>query len=222
MSGIAGPNIIRNGLTLAIDASDANSYSGSGTAWTDVSNNTANITLVNTPSFTSTNPSYFTFNGSTQYGTGSKTNLLPTTAYTKCIWFYINAYADNNLMSSGTGGHFTYMASSTSTKIYCGHANWANFGAYPSTNNISLNTWYNLALTFSTTNGMALYLNGVLDSTYTANKAAHTGDGSTNIATYAGSNLLNGRIAQALCYNRELSASEVLQNFTALRNRFNI
>jgi len=34
-----GPNIVRDGLVLCLDAKDPNSYSGSGTTWYDVSGN---------------------------------------------------------------------------------------------------------------------------------------------------------------------------------------
>ena len=215
--------IVTANLSMNLDAGNSASYPGSGSTWTDLAGTADNITLVNSPTYTSGTPAYFTFNGTTQYGTGSGTGVLPTTAYTKSVWFRINAYADNNLVSSGTGGHFMYMAGSGSTKIYCGHANWANFQAYPSTGTISLNTWYNATLTFSTTNGMTLYFNGNQDSTYTANKTAHAGDGSTNLACYnAGGNLLNGRIAQVHCYNRALTAVEVLQNYNVYKARYGL
>lgn len=217
---VSNNQIISNGLTLNIDANNATSYNGSGTTWYDISGNTANITLVNTPTYTSGTPSYFTFNGSNQYGTGANTNVLPQTAYTKTVWFYLNSYADNNLVSSATGGHFLYMA--TGNKIYSGHANWGNYQAYASIGAISLNTWYYVALTFSTTNGMTLYINGTLDSTYTANKTAHNGNGSTNIATFGGGNLLNGRIAEVFCYNRELTAGEISTNYNAHKARYGL
>lgn len=221
-SYIASNNqIVSNGLTLNIDANDATSYNGSGTTWSDISGNTANITLVNTPTYTSGTPSYFTFNGSNQYGTGAKTNVLPTTQYTKMVWFYLNGYLDNNLVSSNTGGHFLFMGASTN-RIYSGHANWGNYLVYPSTGTISLSTWYNVALTFSTTNGMTLYINGALDSTYTANKTAHAGNGSTNIATFGGGNLLNGRIGEVFCYNRELTAGEISTNYNAHKARYGL
>ena len=106
-------DIVLNGLTLNIDANSSTSYNGSGTTWSDISGNTANITLVNTPTYSSGNPSYFTFNGANQYGTGTKANVIPTTAYTKMVWFYLNGYLDNNLVSSSTGGHFLFMGAST-------------------------------------------------------------------------------------------------------------
>jgi hypothetical protein len=206
--------IVTNGLTLNIDANNATSYNGSGATWYDISGNTADITLLNTPTYTSGTPSYFTFNGSDQFGIGNSA-VLSSTSYTKSVWFYLNGYNDNNLVSSDTGGHFLYMAGGN--KIYSGHTDWGDYQAYPSTANISLSTWYYVALTFSTTNGMTLYINGALDSTYTANKNAHSGDGSANIATFGGGNLLNGRIAQVFCYNRELSNGEISQNYNATK-----
>lgn len=221
-SYIASNNqIVSNGLTLNIDANDPSSYNGSGTTWYDISGNTANITLVNTPTYTSGPPSYFTFNGSNQYGTGAKTNVVPSGSYTKMAWFYLNSYAsNNNILSGQTGGHFLFMASQT--KIYSGHANWGNYLAYPSSASISLSTWYNVALTFSTTNGMTLYINGALDSTYTANKAAHGGNGTVEIAAFGGGNLLLGRVAEALCYNRELSSGEILTNYNTHKSRYGL
>jgi hypothetical protein len=211
--------IVTNGLTLNIDANDATSYNGSGATWYDISGNTADITLLNTPTYTSGTPSYFTFNGSDQFGTGNSA-VLSSTSYTKSVWFYLNGYNDNNLVSSDTGGHFLYMAGGN--KIYSGHTDWGDYQAYPSTANIGLSTWYYVALTFSTTNGMTLYINGALDSTYTVNKNAHSGDGSTNIATFGGGNLLNGRIAQVFCYNRELTSGEVSQNYNTHKSRYGL
>jgi hypothetical protein len=69
---------------------------------------------------------------------------------------------------------------------------------------------------------MTLYINGVQDSTYTANKTAHSGDSSTNIATFGGGNLLNGRISKVYCYNRSLTAAEVLQNYNVDKSQFGL
>ena len=40
-----------NGLILALDASDSNSYSGSGNTWYDISGQNAHAEAVNLPSF---------------------------------------------------------------------------------------------------------------------------------------------------------------------------
>ncbi len=215
-------SIVTTDLTLRLDATDSSSYPGSGLTWFDLAPPQQNITLSNTPTYTSGTPAYFTFNpAAAQRGTGTGTGVVPTTSYTKSVWFYINSLlSDNNLVSSSTGGHFMYLAGSN--KLYCGHANWGNYAAYPSVGTFSASTWYCATLTFNTTDGMKLYINGVLDSTYTANKAAHAGDGSTNIAHFGGGNFLNGRIGKVYCYNRSLTASEVLQNFNADKTHFGL
>ena len=47
--------------------------------------------------------------------------------------------------------------------------------------------------------------------------------GAVNLACYGvAGNLLNGRIAQALIYNRALSAAEVLENFNASKSRYGL
>ena len=212
-------SIVTDGLTLRLDAGNPASYDGGGIIWTDISGTEQNIELVNSPTFTSGTPAYFTFNGSDQFGVGNG-EVLSSTSYTKSVWFYLNGYADNNLVSSDTGGHFMFMAGGN--KIYCGHANWGNYTAYPSTADISLSTWYNATLTFNTTDGMVLYINGIQDSTYTAEKTAHGGDNSTNIATFGGGNLLNGRISKIYCYNRSLTSNEVLQNYNFDKSKFGL
>ena len=54
------------GLQLLLDDS---SYPGSGTAWYDMSGNGNNATLVNSPTFVSTDGGYFSLNGTNQYFT---------------------------------------------------------------------------------------------------------------------------------------------------------
>jgi len=210
-------DVVINGLTLQLDASNNTSYPGSGNIWYDLVSPQQNITLVNSPTFTPTSPSYFSFNGTNQYGTGTGP-VLSATTYTKSVWFYLNSYADNNLVSSETGGHFMYLAGTN--KIYCGHTDWPSYGAFPSNFNFELNTWYYVALTFNTTDGMKLYVNGVLDSIYTANKSPLVGNLSTNVGVFGTGNLLNGRVGRVFCYNRSLSDAEVLQNFDGTKEPF--
>ena len=54
------------GLQLLLDDS---SYTGSGTTWYDMSGNGMNATLVNSPTFVSTDGGYFSLNGTNQYFT---------------------------------------------------------------------------------------------------------------------------------------------------------
>ncbi len=213
------PGAVTSDLTMWLDANNATSYPGTGSTWYDLSGNNADITLVNSPTFTSGTPAYFTFaSASSQSGSGSTNNVVPTTSYTKSVWFWLNSYDDNNLSSSDAGGHFMYFAG-TST-MYCGHTNWPSYSAFPSTTTFNLNTWYYAAVTFNTTDGMKLYVNGTLNATYTANLSPHGGNGSTNIGRFGAGNFLNGRVSEAFFYNTSLSDGAVLQNFNATKDKY--
>jgi len=221
ISHITDNTLITNGLTLNLDAGNSNSYSGSGSTWTDLSTNNANATLYNNPTFAEGPPKRLDFNGTSQYGVVSKVNIVPSTSYTKAAWFFwVGTGVNNNIVSGGTGGHFIFGAGTN--RIYCGHANWPNYLVFGSNATISLLTWYYVTLTFNTTDGMALYINGSLDNTYTANKAAHGGNGSVELGAFSTGNFLFGGLSKVHCYNRSLSANEVLQNFNATKTEYGL
>lgn len=213
-----------SGLLLHLDASNSTSYPGSGATWYDLATSpTANdATLVNNPTYSTANGGFFTFaKASSQSATVAGTGVVPSSAYTKAVWFKLTDTAsDNNIVSGEAGGHFMYFAGTT--KLYSGHSNWVGFTQYPSTMDFSAGVWYLAVLTYTTTDGMALYVNGALDSTYTANKTAHAGDGSTNIGRFGAGNFLNGSVAQVLTYNRALSAAEAADLYNATKGRFGL
>lgn len=220
---VYNPTIVTSGLLLQLDANNSLSYTGSGNTWSDISGNGNNMILKNSPTFVSSAISYFDFNGTTQYAQGTGITV-PTTAYTKSVWFWIDVYTDNNIVSGydGVGGHFLYM--SGTNKVIVGHHNQGViFSTYQSTASISLNTWYNVTVTFNTTNGFKIYINGQLDSSHNMT-LAHLGGGTTNLGAYSnsGGNYLNGRISKVYTYGRVLSANEVLQNFNADRLTFGL
>jgi len=98
------------------------------------------------------------------------------------------------------------------------------------TNLFVANTWYHIGLTYigggATSTNKQLYVNGV-------NVPFNT-SGSANLNIPANSTLsigrdhgrttahFNGKIANFKIYNKALTASEIQQNFNALRGRFSI
>ena len=218
VDGIATAN-----LTLNLDANNPASYSGSGSTWNDLSVGNFPFTLYGSPYYTAGSQSSLNFNGTTQYATGPAVNMLPDSEYSKMVWFRLNDLnADNNLVSSDGGGH--YMFFSGGNKLYAGHSNVPPYqgpGAFGSIATFTTDTWYCATVTYSVANGISIYVNGVQDNNTAM--IAHTGNGSTNLACFgAGGNLLNGKIGRVLCYSRELTAQEVLNNFNATRNRYGI
>ena len=222
-----GAPVVDSNLKMWVDFGQVSSYSGSGSIAYDLSpTRTANVTLTGSPTFNSIDGGGSgVFNGSTQYGTGAGTPL-GLSAYTKSFWFKITSYSNgNNIVSSAVGGHFCYFGGSN--KLSIGHGFWSNYDAFTSVATFNLNSWYHVCVTFNTATGMALYINGVLDSTYVSTttnptNTPVTGSGQVDIANYGASNFLTGSIGQVMIYNRALSADEALTNFNALRNRYGI
>lgn len=216
-------NIVQNGLSLYLNASDPAGYPGSGTTWFDLSGNGADQTLYGAPTYITGSPKHFSFNGFSQYSVGSTPYVLPPSQYTKMVWFQINASGDNNLVSSAAGGHFMYFAS-TST-LWAGNANvtpYSGGGAFGSSTSFNTGTWYCATVVFSSPQ-IWIYVNGVQDAFDPTYGPAHAGDGSVNLACFGpGGNLLNGNIAEVYCYGRALTAQEVLQNFNATRSRYGL
>ena len=62
-----GPKIVTDGLVLALDAANKKSYPGTGTTWQDLSGNGNDATLVNSPTFGTTNGGRFEFDGTNRY-----------------------------------------------------------------------------------------------------------------------------------------------------------
>lgn len=216
MSLSHSPRIVNSGLTLYLDSNNRKSYPGSGTTWANLSSNTNSLTLVNSPTFSANG--VFSFNaGSNQYATTSN-NVLNSTAYTKCAWFQTqNLSATNNIISGNNGQHAFWLAGGN--KLNSGHN--GGWSTVQSNTTLVTNQWYFGVVTFNTTTGWALYLNGLLEVT-NASTTTFTGTGDVLVAAYGNSNLFQGQINGVFIYNRVLTAQEIQQNFNALRGRYGI
>ena len=107
MSVSNNPSIISNGLVLALDAADKNSYPGSGTAWTDLSGNGNNGTLINGPTFNTGSLGNIVFDGVDDYGTTLLTRT-GTNNTTISVWYRWNGTSQTSFITylgnqSGTG-----------------------------------------------------------------------------------------------------------------------
>ena len=222
--GFVGPitSVPTSGLLLYLDAGNSNSYPGSGNTWFDLASTPTanNATLVNTPTYSSTNGGHFNFAAaSSESATVSGTGLVPSSAYTKAVWFRLtDTTSDNNLVSSATGGHFMFFAGTN--KLYCGHANVFPYDANPTTTSFVAGAWYLAVATYTSSEGMKVYVNGALDKSFSI--TAHTGDGSTNIGRFSVGNFLNGDVAQVLTYDRAISAAEVASVYSASKSRYGL
>lgn len=216
----SGPRSNSNSLVLCLDAANYRSYVGSGTTWNDLSSSNNTSSLVNGPSYNSSNNGYISFDGTNDYiSVNSNANILSKTEYTKIAYFYVTSFSTaNNIISGGVSGQHAFWLQ-VSNKLYAGH-NGA-WSTVTGATTLSLNTWYFGATTYSNTTGWKLYLNGVEDGS-SVDTTTFIGNQEILIGAYGAGNYFTGRIGLIQVYNRKLSASEILQNYNATKRRYGL
>lgn len=233
-----GPNIITNGLVLALDAADKNSYPGSGTTWTDLSglsNIGANTSLVtyDANKFTaSTLNQYIWFGGSNS----SLTNLTNDgNNFTFECWFSpLGAVpgTDDGYILGRKGNHSGFRqlkSDATGKSIGSGILWYSDNTTVGVGSTISLNvvgTWAHLTLVVDDQNSLAYaYYNGSPNgSSVSLSKALRSYSTADYFILSGGGNNFscNGSVATARIYNKALSATEVLQNYNVSKTRFGL
>ena len=221
-------SVVTDSLRVHLDASNPSSYGGSGTTWTDLSGNSKNATLNAGMTYNSANGGFIQFNAVNQYATIAVGSLatINTSAYTKMVWFKLTSYSTyNNLISGESGASHVMWApdyfGSISRKITCGHNNFWQYVV--GTTTILTNTWYCSAVTFSSTTGWALYLNGTLQASNTIDKSGPNGSDPVYLGTFAGlGNGIVGGMGSVYIYGKSLTQAEITQNFDATKTRFGL
>jgi hypothetical protein len=226
--GIYDSSFNSAGALLYLDAGQAASYSGSGTTWTDLSSNTNNATLVGSPTFTSAGTaSYFTFNGAgTQYaGTPTAKWNQTYTGKTVFIVARLTSIANGTFRcmfgtASGTRNFNTYIYN-PSSGVYQIHYSAGGAGGFSDNLSFSLNTWFVAAVTQTTGGLVSYYFNGQpVGTNSNITFSQWVSNGGENVAY--GDNYWYGAIPVVAVYGRALNASEIQQNFNAIRGRYGL
>ena len=224
MATALGPDIVEEGLALAVDAGSTRSYPGSGTTTTSlVSSNIGS--LINGVGFSSDNGGAFTFDGSNDFISFDTTLTFSSANLTSVAWVKLDSYPSQNSTigfspDSGTSGFRIYSISATSLGVWTRTGDGTGTSAISTSNGIPLNEWVQITFVINGTNGK-LYKNGteVLSGTFTQPSALSSAP--VWLSRYSGGGyVLDGKTASALLYNRTLTAAEVLQNYNAQKNRF--
>jgi hypothetical protein len=227
--------IVTNGLVLALDAADRNSYVSGSTTWFDLSGNNLNGTLVNGPTFDSANGGSIVFDGTNDYVTVANNALLnPSTTITVGAYFNISSFGINSYapivykQNNFTSFFEQYALYLTSTYVGFVLTGTDRVQKIASSNLDYRNqTIYAVGSCDTSTDEMKFYVNGGLittiafTSTFDINSLSLSIGGTGNTGTsYPGYS--NGKIYNVHVYNRVLSASEVLQNYNAQKSRFGL
>jgi len=238
------PSIITNGLVMNLDAGFTPSYPTTGTTWYDISGFNTNPNLTNGPAFNSSNSGSIVFDGTDDSAIQYSPNLS-TANGTKTVlcWCWPDSTGPANtytgLVSWGGRGNdnpsssLLLCLSTDQSTWYVGSAYWYN-DYIPYSLPVNKNAWNmvgiiarqqpapnsnNTTLICGNNNG----LNYVTGNSSDVNRPINTANtnlaiGSTDIISRA----FKGRIANVLIYNRELSTSEIQQNYNAQKGRFGL
>jgi len=237
MAQYAFGRIVTDGLILALDAADRNSYPGSGTTWYDVSGNNRHYTLVNGPTWNS--GGYFSFDGSNDYAYGPAANtfglgqehtveviMKNTVASTTTLFNWRSSAVDREIMAHvpySNGIVYYDVGSGTG-----GATNRINYTPSPSITNRLAHYIFRCKTT--STPYRQIFENNISK----VNSGANTTDIinlSSNVALIAVFNEANiggsggvwsGNIYSFRMYDRGLTDNEISQNFNAFKSRYNL
>lgn len=212
MALLHSPRIVTDGLILCLDAANRQSYPGSGTVWRDLAGSN-NGTLINGPTFSSANGGVIALDGGNDYIdipinlTNTNYTIMGASRYVVVGGRTFSAKNNNWLMGhwgSTTQNHFAN-GWVTGSGVGPSDTNWR---IYAATGNYSGDSW-------------AFYVNGVLNAG--PNAGGSNGPNGFAIGSYAaGSEFSNSHISFLICYNRVLTPAEILQNYNALKGRYNL
>jgi hypothetical protein len=248
--GYSADTIVTSGLVFNFDAGDGLSYPGTGTTVYNISNAGGyNGTLTNGATWSADTRSSFVFDGTDdQIDCGSVDVLGGATGATWEAWFKVNTINNSSYWKSimttwndgnGTNGHTwlfdTHYASwSFSVRFVGDTSDYPNIFWEGGTgrNDFVANTWYHMVGVFDSSQANADKLKIYINGSYVASQDIGN---RTTIANKISNERLkigvdrdvaapfDGNIAIARLYrNKGLSASEVLQNYNALKGRFGL
>ena len=241
------PKIITDGLLVCLDAKSVKSNGGGGEVWADVSGNGHNVTLYNSPT-ANVSGGYISFNGTDQYGTHTNVPApnIATDYYTIELWFRLPSLPIADISSDGDGGGplygtrygsdfqlFAYGASSSASSLGACYDDSRGNTNHRSTKSVVANEWVQFVHigipyddgNYATRGKFKYYINGQLDTdeTISSDSSGYSVNTTCHIAYDARYfDYCEVDMAVIRRYDRELTASEVLQNYNATKGRFGL
>jgi hypothetical protein len=230
--------IVTDGLVLALDAADRNSYPGSGTTWRDISGNGYNSTLINSPTFSSNNSGVIVLDGVDDFISIPGNTTIYSSNFTWQSFHYIrstNGILDsmwwsedivkNLLMVYGnTDLSNTYFRIDTGTQVFESTSTGTQTNGFGTTAGPATGRWLLTTIVKNGTTFSLYWNNAVLMWTVTIgswniiDNTQTIAFGARNDAEFA--TAMN--VSNNLMYNRALSTLEITQNYNAQKSRFNL
>ena len=227
--------IITDGLQLRLEPQLYSSYPGSGTSAYDLSTNHYTTTLVNGVTYSTSRAPSFGFNGAANYRYINTGQYLSSETFTLSSWFKSSVTTTYQMLFSkettaGSPWNYRLFLGVTDGRIYADMTNGTTASLAGSTN-LCNGVWHNAVFVRSVAlDTLYLYVDGML-ITSTADTTTGTMSNNQNVwiglsaytgASPTGSYPVNGQIGQSLIYNTALTATQVKQNFNAMRGIYGV
>ena len=216
-----GPGIVTNGLVLYLDAANPASYVNGSTAWNDLTRNGYNLTLTNGPSYSSNNAGVIAFDGTNDYAIITNANIKDYTTITVSLWMNVSAieawetYYSYNSEEGGLTTGWGVRRQSTNNNYQFWAAGVSSIKLYENAQLISTTGFSEGTNTTGSWNLITLCATGITTwSTHNRLTIATRSD-SINSSTAMQAGMFS-------LYSRELTATEIQQNYNATKSRFNL
>jgi hypothetical protein len=219
--------MVTDGLVLALNAADKNSYPGSGNTWFDVSGNNNHITLTNGPTFSSNNGGCIAFDGVDDFGTINSNASLTISQPTLLIVCTKGVSSSSVLSKGGVGTYWNYgliVNGSTTNFSARNHLNDTISPTFSSTNstfNIYGMVWNGSTIKFFR-DGIYGGDNANSYSPLTNNSLFLRIGCSWDQLNSINKEFFQGQIASIYIYNRALTDNEMISNQNNLKSRFGL
>ena len=217
---------VTNGLILYLDAANTKSYVSGSTTWADLSRIGNNGILINGPTYNTGSGGSIVFDGVNDYVDISNIDTSFTTPGSGSIDFIyknISPIAEFGNTWGINSNVFQYERNTGFMSFVWRYADLTYDALQSGVGPTDLNIYHMTCTYISTVSSstLKLYKNGLLYNTKTVAKPL---DYATNPSRLGSSALSSGysncSIFNFKLYNRELSSTEILQNYNATKNRY--
>lgn len=227
--------IVTQGLVLALDAAKRDSYAGVGTTWNDISGNRNNGTLINGPTFNSSNGGSTVFDGTNDYVKGNSifSVLNGTNKLSLSMWANVTDLLSNRILfhipRDLTAANSQVLIFLRTTGVLDISVNSTSTFCRSISGSVTSNIWTNININFDlsqtlTQNRIRPYVNGVDVFSVVNNPPTSfpvsTGEYWLGEESNGYLSPFKGNISNLILYNRVLTPTEILQNYNATKGRY--
>jgi hypothetical protein len=235
-----GGNVVQDSLRYYLDASNPKSYAG-GTYIQDLSRlQYSGGTLIGGASYSSSNQGCITFDGIDEYialdnNVALASNSIPK--YSFSLWIsptnlidssnsniYMIFEAQNTFGAGNPTDNYIQITPSTLGKMSFSTFNPTSNSLLTTTNVWEANKWYNITCTYDiATFRKSIYVNGVLENSFASVLCYFNTYHFFNLFAYSNPAkqwFFPGRLGNFMLYTKTLTATEVLQNYNAMKYKY--